>query len=64
MPPKLLFTYLVYCYVSPPPPQVIKFKAQGVSIDMLFCSLHYNALPKTCNVHDEVCVCVPVCVRV
>ncbi|CAM9923395.1 unnamed protein product, partial [Ectocarpus sp. 4 AP-2014] len=24
---------------------VIKFKAQGVSIDMLFCSLHYPKLP-------------------
>lgn len=33
---------------------MIKFKAQGVSIDMLFCSLHYDALPETCNVHDEV----------
>ncbi|CAM9894655.1 unnamed protein product, partial [Scytosiphon promiscuus] len=32
---------------------VIKFKAQGVSIDMLFCSLHYPALPRSCNVHVE-----------
>ncbi|CAM9495196.1 unnamed protein product, partial [Laminaria digitata] len=34
-------------------PQVIKFKAQGVSIDMLFCSLHYPRLPSPCNVHIE-----------
>lgn len=33
---------------------MIKFKAQGVSIDMLFCSLHYMALPRSCNVHVEV----------
>ncbi|CAN0014987.1 unnamed protein product, partial [Ectocarpus sp. 12 AP-2014] len=32
---------------------VIKFKAQGVSIDMLFCSLHYPKLPRHCNVHVE-----------
>lgn len=34
--------------------QVIKFKAQGVNIDMLFCSLHYAKLPSPCNVHVEV----------
>ncbi|CAM9901978.1 unnamed protein product, partial [Sphacelaria rigidula] len=32
---------------------VIKFKAQGVSIDMLFCSLHYPRLPIPCDVHVE-----------
>lgn len=34
--------------------QVIKFKAKGVSIDMLFCSLHYSHLPVSCDVHMEV----------
>lgn len=34
--------------------QVIKFKAKSVSIDMLFCSLHYTHLPIPCNVHVEV----------
>ncbi|CAM9353057.1 unnamed protein product [Ascophyllum nodosum] len=32
---------------------VIKFKAQGVNIDMLFCSLHYARLPSPCDVHVE-----------
>ncbi|CAM9270505.1 unnamed protein product, partial [Discosporangium mesarthrocarpum] len=32
---------------------VIKFKLQGVSIDMLFCSLHYDRIPDSCNVHDD-----------
>lgn len=42
------WVFVVFCT------QVIKFKAQGVSIDMLFCSLHYQRLPIPCNVHVEV----------